>query len=408
MVLAHVSGCFLKGRARYTRGAARPTNSPPLDSLRFSLVNPPPLLYSLPSGVAALQTNDPHGGMDSTQLTQLTPETAPQPVLPPKLPSLPTSLPGSEDFLIDKVFPHPDIHIICGPSGGGKTTLLGQMLQVWSQGGLWFGHQCYPLPFAYISGERTKRGVTRTLERLGLDQKKFTVVGSTELPKGITLAGAVAAALKRKPDARVFIVEGLVRFVPGGKISDPHVVLNFLVDMQRICEAKGVSFLLVTWSPKQKEGERYTNPRQQAMGSVAFAGCCETIVLIEPYKEEEIRAVSILMKNSKDEYYYMAFDGANGALKQIAAPGQQSLSIKEYILNFDNGFVFAPDDLADSFPEMNRKLFSKCISQLLQENEIARVCRGRYRRTRAYSPPELPPGISPNSLVVSGEGQLRD
>jgi archaellum biogenesis ATPase FlaH len=316
----------------------------------------------------------------------------------------PKQLPKSDDFLIEDVFPHPDIHIFAGPSGGGKTTLLTQMLQTWSQGGTWFGHQCYPRPFAYISGERTTKGVSRTLNRLGISPESFAIVGSTELAKGCTLATAVNAALKKRPDAQVFIVEGLTRFIPGGKISDAHVVINFLVDLQRLCESKEITFLLVTWSPKEKEGERYINPRQRAMGSVAFAGCSETIVLIEPYGEEGTRAVSILKKNSRDEYYYMDFSGPNGMLRQIAAPGEQVRNASTYVLAFDDGFTFSPNDLEDAFPELDRGAIKRTLRSLLHEREIARVCRGRYRRTRAIPLPELPPGVSPNALVVPSEG----
>src|SRR5690242_1448332 len=71
--------------------------------------------------------------------------------------------------LIDRILPVHEVHILGGPSGAGKTRWLFQMLQEWKAGNSVLGYASNPVPYAYVSTDRSRESVKRTCEDLGID-----------------------------------------------------------------------------------------------------------------------------------------------------------------------------------------------------------------------------------------------
>ena len=81
------------------------------------------------------------------------------------------------EFLIDGILPANEVHLLGVSSGSGKTTFTFQVfLAQWQKGEPLFGHQSNPVPYVYVSLDRSRSSVTRTLERLGLVEEITRIV----------------------------------------------------------------------------------------------------------------------------------------------------------------------------------------------------------------------------------------
>jgi hypothetical protein len=224
---------------------------------------------------------------------------------------------STAEYIVDDILPRYEIHLIAGPSGAGKSTLLLQFIQDWSQGKSFFDHASYPEPFLYVSGDRSADGVRRTLSRVGIDASAFPLFPVIEKTEVEEIENIIELALGRFPSARVLFIEGLGSLVSGGKTNDYSSVAKFLKKLTRMCKKRKLTIIGVIHSAKTKKGEEYSNPREKALGSVAWGAYSETIIYVEPVDPQNpadtLRRVQILPRNAKSESFDMKLD-ENGRL----------------------------------------------------------------------------------------------
>jgi hypothetical protein len=245
----------------------------------------------------------------------------------------PSSLCNSDDVAFDYIvltnpgepdqeglFPTGEVHLVAGPSGAGKSTWLLQFIQAWMRGDAFFGRPVCPKKFHFITFDRPKGAMKRTLKRMRIADGLFSDNFTPATPS-VPLPSAIEKLWKERPEtaeAKVFFVEGLDMNVPDGKINDPGIVRKYLSSLQAFCQKNGVAIIGTVGSPKAKPGQQYTAPRDRIAGTAMWGRMTETIILIEPENPDSvdsIRKMQILTRNAKDEKHLFKFQ--NGLLVEI-------------------------------------------------------------------------------------------
>lgn len=288
---------------------------------------------------------------------------------------------ASPEYLIDTILPSAEVHLIGGPSGAGKTTWIFQFLSDWSAGKDVLGYASHPVPWVYVSTDRSNRGVLRTLKRMGIDPATIpfaSTLGATD----DSIKGHIQAGLTKVPEARLIVVEGMSGLSPessrnanGGYQS----VRRFLGNLSKFCQDGDFTVIGVVHSPKMKEDSRYTNPRQRVMGSVAWAAYSETIFLVEEFKlddpsHKDDRTLMCLPRNAASQYVNLRFK--DGRL----IPWEDELDdafIDQYIRAH-------PEFTTSEFHEAMTRFMSLATSKrrladLLRDGWVIRSDHGQYK-----------------------------
>src|SRR5215831_11507548 len=118
-------------------------------------------------------------------------------------------------FVVDQIFPAREVHLIAGPSGAGKTTFMFQLIDSWLGGGSVLGRKAHILPMCYVSCDRSRESVERTLDRIQPEHRPH-VISLRDCPGVTSLAGIVSHIRKNITDCRVLWVDPLSHFVAKG------------------------------------------------------------------------------------------------------------------------------------------------------------------------------------------------
>lgn len=190
----------------------------------------------------------------------------------------------SQSYLIENILPENELHILAGPSGAGKTRLLFQALREWQQEGTFLGFKCAQFPETlYLACDRSQDSIEETLKSFpGLRLNWHSVRG---------VSSVIETTLVKFPKATFIIIDGIATLVPDGKINDYYTVSKFACHLGHLCTTKQLTMLGLGHSNKTKEGERYPDPRQRILGSVAWAAYTETIFNLEPLAPDNTATV---------------------------------------------------------------------------------------------------------------------
>lgn len=235
------------------------------------------------------------------------------------------------EFLIDGILPANEIHLLAGSSGSGKTTFLFQVLAEWQQGKPVLGHRSYPVPYTYLSADRSSTSVKRTLQRLNLEDQITRMICREDLPANLTIPTALATSLNVYPDTKAIFIEGF-QTLAGDSGNRYTPVANLLSATTAVCAKQGITILGVCHSPKIKTDEKFQHSREVVLGSVAWAAFSDTIITMDQAEDSGIVTVRVLPRNAaKEEYQY--FFGERGVLTPfISEGGREELELQIYAL----------------------------------------------------------------------------
>jgi len=299
---------------------------------------------------------------------------ADRPTLPP--------FESDPEYIIDNIMPAHEIHLLGGPSGAGKTTLVYQMLYEMKIGSPVFGYASHPVPTCYIGCDRSLASGQRTLSRIGVNLHLPTI---SLINDGVLfkIDAVVAAALRKVPDCRLIIIDAIGSLVDDGKLSDYRKVQSLLCDATRECQYKHLTMLGLGHTAKVREGEQFKNPRERFLGSVAWGGFSDTMFCIEPTNPEDPRdpgrKVLVLPRNSASLAFDYAFD-ATGRLVQTQELDTE-LTLDVNLLKVASGaelttatiFAWAGEGAA-------KRSVERWIAEAIQQGKLERVRRGIYKR----------------------------
>jgi hypothetical protein len=245
-------------------------------------------------------------------------------------------------------FPRGDPHIVAGPSGSSKSTLIMEMLETQLRKESFLGHESFGLPYLVVMADRGQRAFRRTMKRMRIDPTKIHV----ERLRMARDAFAVQAILQKIEEcnplpAVVFIEGGDLLVTDASKMA---VVDPFMDALQRIAFHYHISFIISTGAPKQKVGENYVAQRDQVIGSTCWARKAEAIVTMSYLDGDDTdsrRIVSVLLRNGAAERYKMKFE--SGRLVVDNAMPEDKPAVCPEIMWFKDQGWFTAIDLKEAF-----------------------------------------------------------
>lgn len=294
--------------------------------------------------------------------------------------------PGRLPYLIEGMLPAGQVHLLGGPSGGGKTTLAFQMIKALETGTPFLGRQTRQVKVAYISGDRPSLSVLETQDRCGVGFPVFSAVDEKlECEDLITkIFPRLPAVTGGKPD--FIYIDGFTAFVPGGFHNNYSIVAKWLAGLQRYCRRMGITILGACHTAKTKQGEMFTNPRQRILGSVAWAGFSETVLIIEPLEDEKAkdkRVVHILPRNHSGENMILKFN-AEGQL-QLPDKIAHAETITSFIMDGIIEGLIPGDQVLYSFLRdsavnkgVNLRTFDRWLAKFVDDGKLKREKKGIY------------------------------
>ncbi len=222
--------------------------------------------------------------------------------------------------IVDQIFPTNEIHLTGGASGSGKTTLEGQLIEDWRQGKPVFGYKSYPAPFCYIACDRSLQSIHATLHRIGVPYQDWPIISLINHPKITGAEQIVTTARSLVSDVEVIWLDGIHSLCP--KINEYDAVQTFLTSCTRACQRHNVTMKGLGHATKVREGESFLNPRHRFLGSVAWGGYSDTMVIIDQERPQDptdtTRNVYLLPRNAENQVLSYEFVEGRLTLKTDA------------------------------------------------------------------------------------------
>jgi len=295
----------------------------------------------------------------------------------PKEPSLPRK------YLIDSILPEREISLIAGPAGGGKTTWLFQVLELWQNSVDVHGHASHPCRYVYVSADRSKEAAEATMDRMSINLDRIPLISGVEEDLH-TFSSIVSLVRKKDPNVKLIVIDGFATIVPGGKAGDYHTVANFLRSITRQCKREDITVLGIIHAAKTKENEKYLNPRERILGSVAWAGFSETIFFIEPVDVKDVenpqRLLEILPRNAAQEKFELELRDGRFVPSSRRVPADADT--ESFLNTMTVGEEFGVEELGAKL-RLGRSKTYMLLTRLEENRAIERVRRGVYRRVQS-------------------------
>ncbi len=291
------------------------------------------------------------------------------------------------DYLVDRIFPTNEIHIIAGASGVGKTTWAFQMINDWRKGIPVFDHASYPVPFVYVSCDRSRQSVDITVERVGVEPMPYVDArGVAGRPDGF--AAVLEAARSIVPDVRFLFIEAISLLVPGNNIHQAYRnTADWLSTTSQALEKEDVTILGTAHSPKQRANDQILDPRQLILGTVAWAAFAETIIAIQRLApksaDDQRRTVMVLPRNSREEMFQYGLDDNGRFVKQELETVETVMDMLVSQLPFDQDIYIADlREIADKAQIEGEPALRRWIVRAKEKRIIYSIGYGVYRRCR--------------------------
>lgn len=289
----------------------------------------------------------------------------------------------SPEFLVDGILPANEIHLLGGSSGSGKTTLVFQTLADWQEGKPVFGHASYPVPYSYVSLDRSRSSVNRTLERLSLRDVITRVICQEDLPAISSINDVIAAAVKIHSDSLFFVLEGFQTLV-GEKGNSYTPVANLLRRSATLCSKHKYTILGIAHSPKMKADENFKHSRELILGSVAWGAYSDTIITVQHDEGTGNIVIHISPRNAAAETYHYVF-GASGILVPLdAAKPREAMRLKIVALAAGSSIMRTEIlQWATAFG-VSEKTGDRVITECLKNKVLEAISPGLYERTHRH------------------------
>lgn len=286
--------------------------------------------------------------------------------------------PDEEDS--EGLFP-PGVSVVGGPSGAGKTTWIIQFFLAWAKGYKVFGRTVCPKKFQFVTFDRRKGSLRRSLRRMRLSENIFPRKPMSP-PDGTPLKQVIEKLWKNDPtskDVRVFVVEGIDMNIP--KFGDAGDIKKYLAELQAFCEQHTLWIIGTMGSPKAKPGEQYAAPRERLLGTTVWGRMIETIVFIQPQEAEDpdtIRELHLLPRDGKSEKYEFQFEGGRLVQAPERKKGDLLTSVGEWLQkNKKPGENFSLDNVASAL-NAQKSSVQNPIANLEQTGTIKKIKHGLY------------------------------
>lgn len=309
----------------------------------------------------------------------------------------------SPEFLIDGILPANEVHLLGGSSGSGKTTFMFQVLLAeWQQGNPIFDHVSRPVPYVYISLDRSRSSVARTLDRLKLTDSITRLVCQEDIPEeSMTVGTVLKDALKLFPDSKLVIIEGF-QLLAGDGTGKYNSVARTLKKAARLCSQYHLTIIGICHSPKMKIDESFQHPREMLLGSVSWGAYSDTVITLNLDEMTGIIAVYVMPRNAAAEHHELKF-GVNGILEPFVRTGKQGQIIQR-IHSLSTGRPITRAEIIQwgKAVSISVRTCDAAITLCLENNFLDTIGVGVYERTQIRTPDGVS-HISPDSDITIEE-----
>jgi len=215
-----------------------------------------------------------------------------------------------QTYLLDGLLPTGEVHVLVGSSGIGKSTFLYDFINRWQHEETIFGRKATRYPYIILSNDRSKAGLIRTLQRLGLNPKLFNIKETLGIaykggymPDGRTplmsdLEFIIRECVKKQPELRVIFVEGL--HIGQAEGNDYGATSRSLKGLNALCQQLNLTIVGTTHTPKYRA---LKSTREAILGSVANGGMIETAITFARDKDA-IKLVVIPRQERELTFWY--------------------------------------------------------------------------------------------------------
>lgn len=234
-------------------------------------------------------------------------------------------------FIVDDILPTGYVHLIAGPVGMGKTTLLIQLFEVLEHGGEWLGCRAHQTSLLYIAADRSKKETRETIARMG-SKIEFEMHALKDSLASMQVLPSLDEILQRhtKP-GQLVVIEPLAFFLQDGKggmgneVNRQHVS-HFLVKTEMAAQRAQVTILGSMHTSKAKIGEQYPIARERVSGSTAWGAFSSTMIMVEPDNPKDptdpLRNVTVLPRNGAPFTRALKVNAFNGRLDPFSPAGE--------------------------------------------------------------------------------------
>lgn len=220
---------------------------------------------------------------------------------------------GPEEDQKDGWFPRDSVSIVCGTSGGGKTTYLVQLILAQARRESVEGHPSFGLPFLVLQMDRGKGSDARTRRRLGVTKDDYPTETLTPLKR---TPEQLAQLVIDKMEARqketgalpaIVVIEG-GDIGAGGSLFKWDELIYYLLYFQLIAEYYHTAVLMTFGVRKLKKGESFVSIREYILGPGYVGRMVETVMaFFKDDKDNNTRLLKVDRRNGPPEEYRLKF-----------------------------------------------------------------------------------------------------
>lgn len=280
-------------------------------------------------------------------------------------------------YLIDKVLPSGTVHLLAGPSGAGKTTLIFEMARAWQENEPFLGFQTKGSDegsFYYVFGDHSEDEALEHMTRLGLQGTiKYRAEGRAD--------AAPQDFYQCPKDTRILVIDGAERLVEAANLNSFDAVSKALIRTREFAESRNIAVILIVGSPKMKKGEEYLYGRERVCGSIAWGRFSSTVMnctMGDPsVVDDPSRTLFIYPRHHKPSQHSLTI-GSNGFTKAI--PPDVSLCRTLIMSSMPVGQLFERRQLSLLAQQsgLNEKVLDQALKGLMSEGLVLQDPNGKY------------------------------
>lgn len=229
-------------------------------------------------------------------------------------------------------FPKSEVSIVCGPSAGGKTTWIYQMLMAQFHREPFFGHESAGWSYHVMGIDRGAAASKRTLKRMHIPQDAIPFtrlrLDCFDVPMVQRIVD-VFEDLNPRPD--LLVIEGIDVLI--SKIGDSHYVAPFLLALDDFAKHYNIAIVVTAGSPKEKINQGYALQRDKVLGSSIWGRLTETMMTFQFAQGDDMsdrRICCVLPRQAAAEKFNLKFDaGLLVPAPDLEESGEMSSASKE-------------------------------------------------------------------------------